>query len=147
MSDIDAKQTLVPRAGPPLPEDVLIILPVRNLVLFPGVVMPVTANREMTVAGAREAIRTGRKVGFLLQKDAALDAPGPDDFHRVGGLATLLRDVAAPDGTHHLIAQGEGRFRVLDFLKIDAVLAETASIKDELKRAVERALAARKRTR
>jgi len=116
MSEIDDRQTLVPREGPRLPEDVLIILPVRNLVLFPGVVMPVTANREMTVTGAREAIRTGRKVGFLLQKDPALDAPGPDDFHRVGGLATLLRDVAAPDGTHHLIAQGEGRFRVLDFM-------------------------------
>jgi ATP-dependent Lon protease len=116
MSDIDARQTLVPRASPPLPEDVLIILPVRNLVLFPGVVMPVTANRDVTVAGAKEAIRTGRKVGFLLQKDPAVDAPGPDDFHRTGGVATLLRDVAAADGTHHLIAQGEGRFRVLDFM-------------------------------
>ena len=116
MTEIDARQTLVPRQRPELPEDVLIILPVRNLVLFPGVVLPVTANREMTVAGAKEAIRTGRRVGFLLQQDPGVDVPGPEDLHRVGGLATLLRDVAAPDGTHHLIAQGEGRFRVLDFL-------------------------------
>jgi hypothetical protein len=54
---------------PGLPEDMLIVLPVRNMVLFPGVVLPVAIKREKTVAGAQEAVRTERKVGFLLQKD------------------------------------------------------------------------------
>ena len=54
-------------------EDVLIVLPVRNLVLFPGAVSPVALSREVSVAGAQEAVRTERKVGFLLQRDAELD--------------------------------------------------------------------------
>jgi ATP-dependent Lon protease len=96
-------------------DDMLIILPVRNLVLFPGVVLPVNLSREMTVAGAQEAARTGRKVGFLLQHDADEDSPGADDLHRVGTVASVLRFVTAPDGSHHLVVQGEQRFKVLDF--------------------------------
>ncbi len=95
-------------------DDMLIILPVRNLLLFPGVVSPVSMARERTVAGAQEAVRTERKVGFLLQKDPAQDEPGPDDLHKVGTVATVLRYVTQ-DGTHHLVVQGERRFRVLDF--------------------------------
>jgi ATP-dependent Lon protease len=96
-------------------EDVLIILPVRNMVLFPGVVAPVAINREKTVAGAQEAVRTERKVGFLLQRDADNDDPTPADLYEVGTVAGILRYVTAADGTHHLVVQGERRFRVLDF--------------------------------
>ena len=95
-------------------DDMLIILPVRNLVLFPGVVSPVSMARDRTVAGAQEAVRTERKVGFLLQKDPSVDEPGPDDLYKVGTVATVLRYVTQ-DGTHHLVVQGERRFRVLDF--------------------------------
>ncbi len=95
-------------------DDMLIILPVRNLVLFPGVVSPVSMARERTVAGAQEAVRAERKVGFLLQKDPSVDEPGPDDLYKVGTVATVLRYVTQ-DGTHHLVVQGERRFRVLDF--------------------------------
>jgi len=96
-------------------DDMLIILPVRNLVLFPGVVLPVSINRERTLAGAQEALRTERNVGFLLQRDPTNDEPSGDDLHRVGTAASILRHVTAPDGTHHLVVQGERRFRVLDF--------------------------------
>jgi len=97
------------------PEDVLIILPVRNLVLFPGVVAPVALGRERSVAGAQEAVRTERKVGFLLQRNPDSDDPTPADLYSVGTVASVLRYVTAPDGTHHLVVQGERRFRVLDF--------------------------------
>jgi ATP-dependent Lon protease len=96
-------------------EDVLIILPVRNMVLFPGVVAPVAINREKTVAGAQEAVRTERKVGFLLQRDADNDEPTPADLYEIGTVAGILRYVTAADGTHHLVVQGERRFKVLDF--------------------------------
>jgi len=96
-------------------EDVLIILPVRNMVLFPGAVAPVVMNREKTVAGAREAVRTERKVGFLLQRDPTVDDPTPADLYHYGTVASVLRYVAAQDGAHHLVVQGERRFRVLDF--------------------------------
>ncbi|MFO1393871.1 MAG: endopeptidase La [Steroidobacteraceae bacterium] len=100
--------------GPGLPDDMLIILPVRNLVLFPGVVLPVAVKRDKTVAGAQEALRTESKVGFLLQKSPETEDPGFDDLNRIGTAAAIIRFVTAADGTHHLVCQGERRFRVLD---------------------------------
>jgi ATP-dependent Lon protease len=100
--------------APSLPDDMLIILPVRNLVLFPGVILPVAIKREKTVAGAQEAVRAEGKVGFVLQKDPETDDPSFDQLQRIGTAATIVRYVTAPDGTHHLVCQGERRFRVLD---------------------------------
>ncbi len=112
MSEDRAEQPELTRS---LPEDVLILLPVRNLVLFPGVVLPVAMGRQRTIAAAQEAVRTERNVGFLLQRDPAEDDPGDDDLYRIGTVGRILRYVTAPDGTHHLVAEGEQRFRVLDF--------------------------------
>jgi ATP-dependent Lon protease len=107
--------------GTVLPEDVLIILPVRDLVLFPGVVLPVTVSGKQAIAAAQEAVRTQRRVGLLLQSEAG-DEPGPEKLHRVGTVATIVRFVTAGDGTHHLIAQGEERFTVLDYVSLEPFL-------------------------
>jgi len=116
MSELDT-QTVPPdeSEGPVISDDMLIILPVRNLVLFPGIVLPVAMGRERSVAGAQEAVRSERKVGFLLQRDPEVNDPTSDDLFKIGTAASVLRYVTAPDGTHHLVAQGERRFRVLDF--------------------------------
>ncbi|MFZ5557147.1 MAG: endopeptidase La [Pseudomonadota bacterium] len=106
----------VPRPGKPLPEDAIIVLPVRNVVLFPGVILPVAMRREKSVAAAQEAARSEQPLGLLLQRAPETDAPGPDDLHWVGTVANVLRYVTTPDGTHHIVAQGESRFRVLQFL-------------------------------
>ncbi len=103
-----------PGKAPSLPDDMLIILPVRNLVLFPGVILPVAIKRDKTVAGAQEAVRVEGKVGFLLQKDPETEDPTFDELHRIGTAASIVRYITAPDGTHHLVCQGERRFRVLD---------------------------------
>ncbi len=100
---------------PKVSDDMLIILPVRNMVLFPGTVLPVSINRERTVAGAQEAVRTERKVGFVLQQSPDTEKPEASDLYRIGTVANVLRYVTTQDGTHHLVAQGERRFRVLDF--------------------------------
>ncbi|HUX18724.1 MAG TPA: LON peptidase substrate-binding domain-containing protein, partial [Acidithiobacillus sp.] len=99
-----------------LPENVLPILPMRNIVLFPGVVLPLGIGRAQSVAAAQEAIRQECPVAVLLQKDPGNDAPGPGDLYPVGTVASILRYVTTGDGGHHLIAQGEGRFRVREFL-------------------------------
>ncbi|WP_428313268.1 endopeptidase La [Hydrocarboniphaga sp.] len=107
-------------ANPPhteLPDDAIILLPVRNMVLFPGMVLPLALGRDWAVAAAQEAARTQRPVGVLLQKDPQTDAPGDDELYRVGTVATILRLVTARDGKHHLVLQGEQRFRVVEFLK------------------------------
>ncbi|MGH8496799.1 MAG: endopeptidase La [Gammaproteobacteria bacterium] len=103
-------------AGRELPEDVLIVVPVRNLVLFPNVVLPVAVGRKRSIAAAQEAARSGRKIGLLLQRDPEKASPGPADLYSVGTVANILRYVTTPDGNHHLICQGERRFRALDFL-------------------------------
>jgi len=104
-------------ASRPLPDDAIIILPTRNLVLFPGVVMPIMIGRARTRAAAQEAVRLNRSVGVLLQNKPETDEPGPTDLHWVGTTANVIRYVTAPDGAHHLICQGERRFRVLQFLE------------------------------
>ena len=115
MNQPNPSTAAVVEAQPSPPEDVLIILPVRNTVLFPQVVLPIAISRERAVAGAQEAVKSRRKVGLLLQQDPAEDDPAPEALHRVGTMASIVRYVTAADGTHHLICQGEQRFSVLDF--------------------------------
>ncbi|HEY0684323.1 MAG TPA: endopeptidase La [Steroidobacter sp.] len=96
-------------------DDMLVIIPVRNLVLFPGTVVPVAINRDRSLAAAQEAVRNNRKVGFLLQHDPDLQAPTGSDLYTTGTVANIVRYVTGADGTHHLVVQGERRFRVLDW--------------------------------
>ncbi len=103
-------------AVPSVPADALILISTRNLVLFPGTVLPITLGRQRSVAAAQTAIRLNRPVGLVLQREAAMDDPLPVDLHRVGTEANLLRYVTSPDGSHHVICQGERRFRVIEFL-------------------------------
>ncbi len=108
---------------PPLPADAVPIVALRNVVLFPGIVLPVTLGREESIAAAQEAVRTGRKVGLLLQRDPTLEKPAPTDLYEVGVLATVVRYVTAPDGAHHLVCQGESRFRLLQVVRETPFLA------------------------
>ncbi len=100
----------------------LLIVPLRDAVLFPGVVLPIAVNRPRTTAAAQEAMRTRSRIGFLLQRSSAVEDPQPDDLYRVGTVASIVRFVTAPDGVHHLICQGEQRFEVEEFLQTDPVL-------------------------
>jgi len=113
MSDV----TKLPTA--PVAEDVLILLPVREPVLFPGVVLPIAVHGRRALAAAQEAVRTQRRVGLLLQKEGSADDGDADELHRVGTIASIVRFVTAADGTHHLICQGEQRFTVLDYVSAE----------------------------
>ncbi len=108
---------------PPLPADAIPIVPTRNLVLFPGIVLPVALGREESIAAAQEAVRTGRKIGLLLQRDPAVEKPSATDLYEVGVLATVVRYVTGPDGTHHMVCQGENRFRMLQIVREAPFLA------------------------
>ncbi|MGH8205243.1 MAG: endopeptidase La [Steroidobacteraceae bacterium] len=120
-----------PASAPAATEDVLIILPVRNTVLFPQVVLPIAIANERTVAGAQEAVKARRKVGLLLQRDANEEQPSVEGLHRVGTIASIVRYVTAPDGTHHLICQGEQRFSVVDFVSQDPFLLARIALHPE----------------
>ncbi|MEN3292598.1 MAG: ATP-dependent Lon protease [Burkholderiales bacterium] len=101
---------------PPLPEDALIIIPVRNLVMFPGLVMPITIGRKSTATAAQEAVRTERQVGILLQRDPDVAAPKPEDLYQVGTVSSIVRYMTTQDGLHHVICQGVERFVIQEFL-------------------------------
>jgi ATP-dependent Lon protease len=99
-----------------LPSDALIIVPVRNTVLFPGLVLPITLGRQKSVAAAQQAVRDQRQVGILLQRDAEVADPTAIDMHRMGTVANIVRYITAPDGAHHLVCQGEQRFQIIEYL-------------------------------
>ena len=101
---------------PPLPADAMIIVPVRNFVLFPGTVMPITLGRQRSIAAAQQAVREQRQVGILMQREAGEEEPSPIDMHRMGTVANVVRFLTAPDGSQHLVCQGEQRFQILEFL-------------------------------
>ena len=100
-----------------LPPDGFPIVSVRNTVLFPGTVFPIALGRERSIAAAQQAVREERQIGLLMQRDAEVADPAAVDLHRTGTIANILRYVNAPDGTHHVVLQGEQRFRVTEFLK------------------------------
>ena len=118
MADVEviAKDGAGGGALPPLPADALIIVPVRNTVLFPGLVLPITLGRPKSIAAAQQAVREQRQVGILLQRSADVDDPTAIDMHRMGTIANIVRYLTAPDGTNHLVCQGEQRFQIGEYL-------------------------------
>jgi ATP-dependent Lon protease len=101
----------------------LLILPVRDTVLFPGVLFPISIGRPVSIAAVQQAMREERQIGILMQRDAEALEPSGTDMHRVGTVANIARYLTAPDGGHHVIVQGIERFRVLDFIRERPVLA------------------------
>ena len=108
---------------PPLPPDAIPIVPIRSVALFPGVVMPISLGRELSIAAAQEAVRAGHKIALLAQRDATVEKPGAADLYEIGVLATVIRYVTTPEGAHHLVCQGESRFRVVEMLRETPFLA------------------------
>jgi ATP-dependent Lon protease len=116
VAEVLAKDGTGGGALPPLPADALIIVPVRNTVLFPGLVLPITLGRPKSIAAAQQAVREQRQVGILLQRTPDVDDPTAIDMHRMGTIANIVRYITAPDGTNHLVCQGEQRFQIGEYL-------------------------------
>jgi ATP-dependent Lon protease len=113
---VSTPSTVAGADSAPIPNDALIIVPVRNTVLFPGVVAPITIARPKSIAAAQQALRDQRPIGILLQRNPEADDPGPDDLSRVCTVANIVRYITGQDETHHIICQGVQRARILDFL-------------------------------
>jgi ATP-dependent Lon protease len=116
MPEESASASAAPADSVPIPSDALIIVPVRNTVLFPGVVAPITIARPKSIAAAQQALREQRPVGILLQRNPEAEDPGPDDLYRVCTIANIVRYITGQDESHHIICQGMQRARILDFL-------------------------------
>lgn len=101
---------------PRLPDDAIPLLPVRNLVLFPNMVIPVGVGRSQSILAARQAAQNDLPIGVVLQRDAGVEEPAPEDLHDIGAVASVMRFVTGREGHHHLVLQGTERFRVVEFL-------------------------------
>jgi ATP-dependent Lon protease len=86
------------------------------MVLFPGVVAPVTIGRPKSIAAAQQALRDQRPIGIFLQRNAETEDPAAEDFYRVGTVSNIVRYITSPDDGHHIICQGVQRARILDFI-------------------------------
>lgn len=97
--------------------DILPILPLRNTVMFPGVVMPITVGRQKSLQLVQEAYRGNRLLGTIAQKDGSIDDPEQEDLYRLGTVAQILKILEMPDGTTSVIIQGKKRFEVNEFIQ------------------------------
>jgi len=92
--------------------DELPILPLRNTVLFPGVVIPITAGRDKSIKLLQDAQKKKLLIGITAQRDLDIEDPQPDDLFQVGTVARILRMFRMPDGNTTVILQGYKRFRI-----------------------------------
>ncbi len=104
-----------------LPET-LPILTLRNTVLYPGVVLPITVGRDTSLQLVKDAYAGDRLVGVVAQKRAEVETPGPDDLYRVGAAATILKLIKMPDGSVSIVIQGKRRIEIEAFDQLDPYL-------------------------
>ncbi len=95
--------------------DILPILPLRNTVMFPGIVMPITVGRQKSLQLVQEVYRGNRLLGTVSQKDGSVDDPLQNDLYQTGTIAQVLKILEMPDGTTSVIIQGKKRFEVIDY--------------------------------
>ncbi|MDX2301391.1 MAG: endopeptidase La [Microscillaceae bacterium] len=99
--------------------DVLPILPVKNTVLFPGVVIPITVGRKKSIRLVKKAYKGERTIGVIAQGNSHIEEPSTEDLHQIGTLAHILKMLILPDGNTTIIIQGRKRFKILDYLQED----------------------------
>jgi len=95
------------------------ILPLRNTVLFPGVVIPITVGRDKSIKLMREAYKGDKTIGVVAQKDATIEDPEMEDLHRIGTVARLIKILQMPDGNTTAIIQGKKRFEIIEMTQKD----------------------------
>jgi ATP-dependent Lon protease len=99
--------------------EVLPILPLRNTVLFPGVVIPITVGRDKSIKLIREFYKGSRTIGVVAQKDASIEDPEFDDLNTIGTVAYIIKILQMPDGSNTAIIQGKRRFAITEMIQSD----------------------------
>jgi ATP-dependent Lon protease len=115
-----------------LPET-LAILPLRNTVLFPGVVIPITVGRDKSIQLIREAYRGDKTIGVVSQKNDSVEDPKGEDLHETGTIAHIIKQLRMPDGSTTVIIQGKKRFKIKEFVQDEPYLKATITAFTETK--------------
>ncbi|MBM3432979.1 MAG: endopeptidase La [Bacteroidetes bacterium] len=101
-----------------VPEE-LPLLPLRNTVLFPGVVLPITVGRDKSIKAVTEAYKADKLIGVVAQKDSQVEDPQVADLSSIGTVARIVKQIKMPDGGTTIIIQGKARFRKLEITSIE----------------------------
>lgn len=113
--------------------EVLPILPLRNTVLFPGVVIPITVGRDKSIKLIKEAYKGDRIIGVVSQRDVSIEDPTFDQLNGVGTVAHIIKMLQMPDGNTTVIIQGKQRFRLLEEVQSEPYIKVTISKFEETK--------------
>jgi ATP-dependent Lon protease len=119
------------RAESPVIPEVLPLIPLRDLILFPDLVVPLFVGRERSIKALEEAMREGHLVALATQCKADTQDPSPDDIHKIGCLATIMQELKLPDGTAKALVEGQQRFRILEFVQTDPFFLVRIELIDE----------------
>ncbi len=117
--DENAEELVIPKDLP--------LLPLRNTVLFPGVVIPITVGREKSTKAVNEAYKADKLIGVIAQKDSNIDEPQIDDLEKIGTVAKIVKLIKMPDGGTTIIIQGKKRFEV------EKIISDEPYFKAEIK--------------
>ena len=118
--------------------DEIPILPLRNTVLFPGVVLPITVGRDKSIKAVQEAYKADKLIGVIAQKDTNIENPEAGDLCKIGTVAKILKLIKMPDGGTTIIIQGKKRFELLEMTSDDPFFkARIVVLEEEEKPATE----------
>lgn len=128
-------QMINPEAEPEFkPSEVereLSVLPIKNTVLFPGVVIPITVTRQKSIKLIKKAYQGTRIIGVVAQKNKQAEEPAMDDLYRFGTVARIIKMFVLPDGNTTIIIQGKNRFNVLEFVQEEPYLTARIDLLQE----------------
>ncbi len=113
--------------------DILSILPLRNTVLFPGVVIPITVGRDKSIKLIKDAYRGNKTIGVVAQKDVSIEDPAFEDLNAVGTVAIIVKMLQMPDGNTTVIIQGKSRFQLAGQIQSDPYIKASVSKFEEIK--------------
>ncbi|MBP7389794.1 MAG: endopeptidase La [Chitinophagales bacterium] len=116
----DGKKLDIPNALP--------ILPLRNTILFPGVVLPITIGRDKSITAVKEAYKTNKLVGVVGQTDGNIEEPEFNDLYKVGTVAQIMRMIKMPDGSTTAIIQGRNRFLTKELLQSEPYIKASIDV-------------------
>ena len=110
-----------------VPED-LGILPIRNTVLFPGVVIPITVGRTKSIKLVKKAYQGAKVIGVVAQKNVATEDPSVEDIYSIGTIAKIIKMIILPDGNTTIIIQGKNRFSIDEVLDEEPYMTAKVSL-------------------
>src|SRR3954467_190948 len=98
-------------------QDILPILPLRNTVLFPGVVIPITVGRDKSIQLIKDYNKGDKTIGVVAQKSDETEEPSGDDLYQIGTVAHIIKMLRMPDGNTTIIIQGKKRFSIIEYIQ------------------------------